>query len=242
MQSACLAAREGNGNWLQVSDNKAEAERKATYDECIPSQLTLYTYSIHSFDKLYHRVVIAKMMSGIVAVGLALAIIPVVVEILDFYSGSLTSRDVSFLAESLKNRELIFKNAVEELLSSILSKEELRGLLRNPRGLMWADDSISRRMDQHLGAEAGDLLEIAKEIHRTVYHLKEKLPVSLLVYNAAIEDKRYRNLKPRNGKTRLTNFAACGECRSQIAPQSQTGDQKLPPWTTEPIQLEEAES
>jgi hypothetical protein len=146
------------------------------------------------------------MMSGIEAVGLALSIIPVVVEILDFYSGSLTSRDVSFLAESLKNRELIFKNAVEELLNSILSKEELRELLRNPRGLMWTDDSISTRMEQHLGAEAGDLLEIAKEIHRTVYHLKEKLPVSLLVRNAAIEDKRCKSLELGNSKTRLTKL------------------------------------
>lgn len=118
------------------------------------------------------------MLTGIEAAGLALAIIPVVVEILDFYSGSLTSRDVSFLAESLRNKELIFKNTVEELLNSVLSKTELRKLLEDPRGPLWTDDGINSRVADHLGAEASGLFEVAKEIHSTVHDLKAKLPVS----------------------------------------------------------------
>lgn len=54
MQSAYLAAGEGNGNWLHVRDNKAGEGHGATYDERTLSQLTLYAYSIYSFDKLYH--------------------------------------------------------------------------------------------------------------------------------------------------------------------------------------------
>jgi hypothetical protein len=121
-------------------------------------------------------------MSGIEAVGLALAIIPLVIEIIDLYSGSLTSRDVNFLAESLRNKELIFKNTVEELLNSVLSRSELQKLLEDPSGPLWTDDSINRRVADHLGAEASGLFEVAKEIHSTVHHLKAKLPVSIYLH------------------------------------------------------------
>ena len=186
------------------------------------------------------------MVTGLEAVGLVLAIIPVVVEILDFYSGSLTSRDVSFLTESLRNKELIFKNTVEELLSSILSKSELRELLEDPGGPLWTENSINERVADHLGAEASNLFEYAKEIHSTVHHLKEKLPVS--VHHPLVEQSlllRMPGVFVEDWQAKLTESSDLNKKRprrSKTAPESQASDQSILPWASEPCQFEKAES
>lgn len=118
------------------------------------------------------------MTSGIEWAGLALAIFPVVVEIIDWYSGSVSGRDTKFLAESLKNQELIFRDSIEALLRSVLSATEQRSLLDDLGGQSWKDASISAKVVECLGKEADGLVEIANGIYEDVMKLKEKLPVS----------------------------------------------------------------
>ena len=135
------------------------------------------------------------MAAGIEAAGLALAVLPVIIEIIDWYSGSITGRDTKFLAESLKSQELIFLNAVEALLRSVVSAAQLRTLLRDVGGESWKDAGITARVVECLGTEAGGILENISSIHKTVLNLKEKLPVSTYSsYDQSLSIARNREL------------------------------------------------
>lgn len=118
------------------------------------------------------------MVTGIEGIGLALAVIPVVVEVIEGYGAVASSRDARFLADSLKNQERIFLNSVEILLRSIFSSAEVRTLLDDLRGSSWSNDRLNERVVDHLGDEASGILETVDGIYSTVLQLKDKLPVS----------------------------------------------------------------
>ena len=120
------------------------------------------------------------MLSGIEAAGLALAIFPVVVEMVDWYGGNVTGRDSKLLAESLRNHERMFLNSLESLLRSVVPAGELQILLSDLTGEAWRDQVLNSKVAEHLGCEVDSIMEKIDEIYRTVLKLKDKLPVGSL--------------------------------------------------------------
>jgi hypothetical protein len=117
-------------------------------------------------------------MSGLEAVGLCLAVFPIVIEMVERYSGLVTGRDIKHLAESLKNNEQIFVNTVETLLRSTVPAPQLVTLLSDLEGDLWRDDELRRSVSHKLGQGADIVLDKISDIYKTVLKLKEKLPVS----------------------------------------------------------------
>jgi hypothetical protein len=124
-------------------------------------------------------------MSGMEAAGLALGVFPVVISLIDMYSGSVTGRDIRYLIESLKNNEKMFLNSVESLLRSVTSPSEVQVLLGDLSGAAWKDPRLSNKVVEHLGgpeAEGKRILEMVNDVYRTVSALKVKLPVRYCVF------------------------------------------------------------
>jgi hypothetical protein len=120
-------------------------------------------------------------MSGLEAIGLILNILPVVIEVVDWYSGRIRGRESKQLADSLKNNRQIFLNSIEYLLRSVVSAEKVKILLDKPGGDAWQDASFVDQVNEHLGDEAEGIIEKIKEIHKVLTKLQEKLPVSAIV-------------------------------------------------------------
>jgi hypothetical protein len=120
-----------------------------------------------------------KMMSPLDAVGLALAIFPVVTEILGWYSSKFKGRDVKHLAESLKNCERIFMNSIEYMLLSTGLHDNVEILLGDLRGDAWKEKSLNDLVTAHLGEDADRIFAIIDDIRKTVSKLEEKLPVCM---------------------------------------------------------------
>lgn len=118
-------------------------------------------------------------MSGIEVAGLALALFPIVIELVDAYSGALTGRDINHLAESLKNHQQIFLNAVEYLLHYTIPAQQLRALLADPSGALWQDQELNDSVQRELGIRAASILGKISDIHKTITKLMAKLPVSV---------------------------------------------------------------
>lgn len=117
------------------------------------------------------------MATGLDAVGLALAMLPMVVQLLGTYSGRVKNEELAFLNLSLRNTERIYKNAVEDLLKEIISSAEIRQLLEDPEGARWHDSNLSARLADHLGGHSEEMFETARQIAETMKKLKENLPV-----------------------------------------------------------------
>ncbi|SMR52358.1 unnamed protein product [Zymoseptoria tritici ST99CH_1A5] len=132
-------------------------------------------------------------MSGIEVAGLALALFPIVIELVDAYSGALTGRDINHLAESLKNHQQIFLNAVEYLLHYTIPAQQLRALLADPSGALWQDQELNDSVQRELGIRAASILGKISDIHKTITKLMAKLPIP--DGNSTIKDRATRVIK-----------------------------------------------
>lgn len=117
-------------------------------------------------------------MSGFEAAGLALALFPIVIEIVDAYSGMISGRDIRHLAESLRNQQQIFLNSVEYLLRSTVPASELAALMSDLGGASWKNTELVQSVEDQLGSEAVRILNATGDIYKTVLKLSQKLPVS----------------------------------------------------------------
>lgn len=122
------------------------------------------------------------MASGIEAAGLVLGIFPVVIQTVDWYRGVVTGRDVKLLVDSLRTYELIFYNAVENLLRSTVPIGELKVLLDDKTGAAWKSKSLNDNVTEHLGQAAECILGKISDIYKTLLRLKRKLPVSEVLF------------------------------------------------------------
>jgi hypothetical protein len=120
-------------------------------------------------------------MAGLEAIGLILNILPVVIEVVDWYSGRIRGRESKQLADSLKNNRQIFLNSIEYLLRSVVSAEKVKILLDKPGGDAWREPSFVDQVNEHLGDEAEGIIEKIGDIHKVLIKLQEKLPVSEIV-------------------------------------------------------------
>lgn len=120
-------------------------------------------------------------MSGLEAAGLAIALFSVASKGVASYRGRVTTRDVSFLADSLDNLEAMFSHSIERLLNSAVSSDELAVLLGDLQGLAWKDLSLNDRVKAKLGQAADGILRKVEDIYKTILGLQRKLPVSMRV-------------------------------------------------------------
>ena len=117
-------------------------------------------------------------MIGVDVVGLALAILPVVFEAVDWYSGRIRGRDSKLLADSLKNNTKIFTNSIEILLQNVVPAQRVQVLLSDLEGKAWKDEWFQEAVEERLGSQADDILGKILDIYKTALNLKQKLPVS----------------------------------------------------------------
>ena len=118
------------------------------------------------------------MAIGFEVAGLALALLPVIVEVVDWYSGRIRGRDSKLLADSLKNNTHIFTNSIEILLRQVVPGQHVQMLLNDPLGKAWKEEEFQEAVEARLGSEAHDILGRIADIHKTALNLKQKLPVS----------------------------------------------------------------
>jgi hypothetical protein len=118
-------------------------------------------------------------MAGIDVLGLALSILGTIVQVVDTYQGRVTTREIYLLSQSLKNREKIFLNALEELLSPIVTPAELGRLLEKPGVELWKDKILQQKLESYFASRGeAELVETAAKIVETAGKLQKSLPVS----------------------------------------------------------------
>lgn len=115
------------------------------------------------------------MAAGIEMAGLALAVFPVAIKTINWYSGMVTSHEIKLLADSLNINKLIFLQSVEYLLRSVVSTAKLRELLDNLQGPAWKDKALAEQVANHLGADYDNIVETMNDIYRTILKLTQKL-------------------------------------------------------------------
>jgi hypothetical protein len=121
-------------------------------------------------------------IAGMDVLGLALSILGTIVQVVDTYQGRVTTRELYLLSQSLKNREKIFLNALEELLSPVVTPAELGRLLDKPGGELWKDKALQQKLESFFASRGeAELVETAAKIVETAGKLQKSLPVSWIL-------------------------------------------------------------
>ena len=105
----------------------------------------------------------AAMVTGVEAVGVTLAILPLVVNQLDAYVQGLVTiktlrtkryrRELESYLTRLGTHRAIFLNTLEQLLEDIVDDDEARDLIDNPTGTLWQDALFQETLRKRLGRD-----------------------------------------------------------------------------------------
>lgn len=140
------------------------------------------------------------------AIGLALGVFPIVTQIVRTYQGRLTDNEIDELLKTLANKERIFHNAVEELISPLFSNQHLCQLLDHADEKLWCAVGVEARLQERLGDKSTELFETAASVKRTIDELKRKLPVSFVSCTHSVSHECTR--RPRFSSAMQTNALA----------------------------------
>ncbi len=125
-------------------------------------------------------------MSGIEAVGITLAVFPILVDGLErFVSGIETMKrwklyrlELQRYANILRSASVYFSDTLEELLGDIVhSDEELMLLLENPGGILWKKPEYEARLRERLDRSYSSYLKTTSTLVQGLEAMCEKVGV-----------------------------------------------------------------
>ncbi|KAL3484151.1 hypothetical protein BJX62DRAFT_244210 [Aspergillus germanicus] len=128
------------------------------------------------------------MVTGLEAVGVALVILPLLVNQLDNYARGAEKvralrrprRTLRKYALDIGTQYTVFLNSLEELLDGVIDNaDKIRELINNPQGGLWRDASLQERLKARLGRSHEVFMANVLFLNDSLIRLSEKLGVDL---------------------------------------------------------------
>lgn len=126
------------------------------------------------------------MVTGVETVGVALALLPLIVNQLDNYARGIEQirvlgrykRCLEDLALGLGSQHSIFLNNLELVLDGVVDDDgRVRDLISDPRGEAWKEPSLQQGLVAKLGRDHVFFFSNVLSLHDTLQRLAEKLDV-----------------------------------------------------------------
>ena len=125
-------------------------------------------------------------MSGVEAAGLALAVFPIVIGLLDRYQDGyeklrdwvLFRREFTRLVNDLHREQILFQQHVESTLRSVTDSEfELMKMMEDPQDLRWKSEVLAQRFRRKLSGsgEYENYMSSMESIYGNLHDMSEKL-------------------------------------------------------------------
>jgi len=125
-------------------------------------------------------------MSGVEAAGLALAVFPIVIGLLDRYQDGyeklrdwvLFRREFTRLVNDLHREQILFQQHVESTLRSVTDSEfELMKMMEDPQDLRWKSEVLAQRFRRKLSGsgEYENYMSSMGSIYENLNDMSEKL-------------------------------------------------------------------
>ncbi|KAJ5766213.1 uncharacterized protein N7511_003829 [Penicillium nucicola] len=130
-----------------------------------------------------------EMVTGIEAVGLALAVIPLLVNQLDGYVRGIEKvkllrryrRELATYSRGLSTQRAVLINTLIQTLGGIVNDEhELSGLIDNPQGPGWKDPVLQRKLRLRLDRNYDLFLDNMSGLNEQILKLAKKLGINVL--------------------------------------------------------------
>ncbi|KGO38235.1 hypothetical protein PEX1_033820 [Penicillium expansum] len=127
------------------------------------------------------------MVTGIEAAGLALAILPLLINQVDAYALGIEKirllrryrRDFKGYSEGLKTQRTILLNTLERALEGVIDDEdEITQLINNPQGKEWANAALQSRLRRKLDRNYDAFLQNMTSLSDLLEYLSQKLHIS----------------------------------------------------------------
>ncbi|CAG7945592.1 unnamed protein product [Penicillium nalgiovense] len=126
------------------------------------------------------------MVTGVEAAGLALAILPLLINQIDAYALGIEKirllrryrRDFKGYSMGLKTQRTILLNTLEQALEGVVDDEdEIRQLINNPQGEVWANAALQRRLRRKLNRNYDVFLQNMTSLSDLLEYLSQKLHI-----------------------------------------------------------------
>lgn len=129
------------------------------------------------------------MVTGIETAGLALALLPVIVNQADNYVQGLETlktfrsrkyrRDMESYYNSLSTQRTILENVLERCFQGVVEYEEdISELISNPSGPLWQDSTLQNMLSKKLGRSFDNFIRTVTELAELLQEFSEKLGLS----------------------------------------------------------------
>ncbi|KAL2848860.1 hypothetical protein BJY01DRAFT_153054 [Aspergillus pseudoustus] len=128
------------------------------------------------------------MVTGIEAISMALAVLPLLVNQLDNYAKGLertrdwrrVRRTFSKYSLDIGTQHTVFLNNLEDLLDGIVDDEDkFRELIKNPQGALWRDSRLQDKLRARLGRSHDVFMGNMVSLHDCLIKLAKRLGVDL---------------------------------------------------------------
>jgi hypothetical protein len=126
------------------------------------------------------------MVTGIEAAGLALAILPLLINQIDAYALGIEKirllrryrRDFKGYSMGLKTQRTILQNTLEQALEGVVDDEdEIHQLINNPQGEVWANAALQSRLRRKLNRNYDVFLQNMTSLSDLLEYLSRKLHI-----------------------------------------------------------------
>lgn len=132
----------------------------------------------------------STMVTGVETVGVALALLPLIVNQLDNYARGIEQikvlgrykRALEDLALGLGTQHRIFLNNLEQVLDGVVDEDgRVRDLISDPVGEGWKEPSLQQGLMDKLGQDHAFFFNNVQGVHGTLQRLAVKLDVDIMM-------------------------------------------------------------
>jgi hypothetical protein len=129
------------------------------------------------------------MATGIEVAGLALAVLPLLVNQIDAYARGIEKirglrkyrRELRTYCTKLKTQHTILQSTLEQALENVVEDEEaVADLIRDPQGVGWQDPRLQSSLSHRLGRSYGPFLGNMCELSELLERLSKRLGVTAI--------------------------------------------------------------
>ena len=158
------------------------------------------------------------MVTGVETVGVALALLPLIVNQLDNYARGIEQikvlgrykRALEDLALGLGTQHRIFLNNLEQVLDGVVDEDgRVRDLISDPVGEGWKEPSLQQGLMDKLGQDHAFFFSNVRGVHDTLQRLAVKLDVDISMVPPVCP-------RPYNPRTYLHSNTFSNSCRLHL--------------------------
>ena len=157
-------------------------------------------------------------MSRFEIVGVVLAVIPIVLNVIKDYQEDLHPlklllypskyrKELLRLGRSIRVQRDLFEDSLKLLLSPSISRDELRVLLKQPNGPLWHSPEMTMRLKVQLETTHSGCLIVIEEMGKTLHELQESLCAPKVKFSFQKEKRKEPLSELQQHNNNLQTFA-----------------------------------